>query len=34
LRIWAEVIDAARTPWPLKVQAAEAVARRHEAEET
>jgi hypothetical protein len=32
LRIWADVIDAARTPWPLKHQAAEDVLRRYETE--
>jgi hypothetical protein len=32
LQIWADVLDAARTPWPLKQQAAENVRRRYEAE--
>lgn len=32
LRIWADVIDAARTPWPAKRQAAEDVLRRYETE--
>ena len=34
LRIWSDAIDAARTPWPQRLQAAEDVRRRYESETT